>query len=113
MDKAEELAKDICEACSTYKNCINHSMPCSMAYIVADNLYNKKGYVKTTQDSNAKYSEDTWIKPADRMPKERQKVMCLVGLCSTASIKEGCYTGTYWDMPNAYGRVIAWRPKEE
>ena len=86
MDKVEELVKDICEACRTYKNCINHSMPCDMAYIVADNLYNKKGYAKTTQNSIIKYTEDSWIRPRDKMPKEKEHVWCLVGLCSSAEI---------------------------
>ena len=86
MDKVEELAKDIGETCSAYKNCINHSVPCDMAYIVADNLYNKKGYISATQDKASKYTEDTWIKPADRLPPKNQRLICMVGLCSSTKI---------------------------
>ena len=53
---------------------------------------------------------DSWIRPQDKMPKEKEHVWCLVGLCSSSEVREGCYTGNYWDIPGAYGRVIAWQP---
>ena len=113
MDKVEELARDICETCNSYKACTEHSVPCDMAYIVADKLYNKKGYTSATQDTASNYIEDTWIKPADRLPPKNQRVICMVGLCSSTKIRDGYYADGYWDVQDAYGRVIAWRPIDE